>query len=83
MSAAPLPENESQRLEALKSYRVLDTSAESAYDDITRLASLICGAPMSAVSLIDESRQWFKSRVGLKPGETSREIAFCAHAILG
>lgn len=83
MIPAPVPENEELRLKALRSYRILDTLPESAYDDITFIASMICGAPLSAVSLIDERRQWFKSRRGLKDQETARETAFCAHAISG
>lgn len=79
----PIPANEALRLEALRSYGVLDTEAETAYDDIAQLASLICGVPMSAVSLIGESRQWFKARVGLASPETARDIAFCAYAITG
>ncbi len=61
MISALVPENEELRIAALRSYRVLDTIPESAYDDITHIASLICGVPISAVSLVDENRQWFKS----------------------
>ena len=79
---APLPPNELQRLETLRSYNVLDTPPESAFDDLTQLAAQICEVPIAAVSLVDGNRQWFKSIVGLSATETSRDIAFCAHTIL-
>ena len=73
--------DETNRLAALRRYRILDTEPEQAFDDLTLLASRICNTPMAAITLVDHDRQWFKSRVGLTMTETSRSVAFCAHAI--
>lgn len=81
MSAAPIPSNEAERLAALESYEVLDTTCEAAFDNIAQMAAQLTGCPISLVSLIDGERQWFKARIGLDAVQTPREFAFCAHAI--
>lgn len=72
---------ETERIESLHSYAILDTPPDELFDQLTRLTSAALGVPISLVSLIDERRQWFKSRVGLGVSETARELAFCDHAI--
>ena len=74
--------NEAERLAALRRYAILDTPSEERFDRITRSAARMFGVPMVAISLIDEQRQWFKSRCGLDAEQTDRDVAFCAHAIL-
>ena len=75
------PQQETERLAILKELEILDTLPEKALDDLTLLASHICEAPIALLTLLDDKRQWFKSRVGLAVGETPIDMAFCAHAI--
>lgn len=83
MQSPPIPHNEQARLQALRQYRILDTLPEPLFDDITLLASQICEVPMALITLVDEHRQWFKSKHGIDAAETPREVSFCGHAILG
>lgn len=78
---APTPKNEKKRLEVLWQYEVLDTVPEKVFDDLTELAAHICEAPIALITLVDEKRQWFKSKLGISASETSRDISFCGHAI--
>jgi GAF domain-containing protein len=82
MIAAPKPKNEVRRIKVLWQYDVLDTIPEEVFDELTDLAALICGAPIAMITLVDENRQWFKSKVGISVNETGRDVSFCAHAIL-
>ena len=79
---AALPGNEPERLETLRGYGILDTDHEEAFDEAARLAANICQTPTALVTFVDSDRQWFKARVGYSERETSRDISFCAHAIL-
>ncbi len=82
MPAAPMPENEAQRLLALRELEVLDSAAEREFDALVKAAAAVCGVPISLISLIDDKRQWFKANHGLDGvNETERDLAFCAHAI--
>lgn len=72
---------EEERIKLLESYSILDTLPEADYDDLTLIASQICGTPIALITFIDEERQWFKSHKGLDISETPRDYSFCAYAI--
>lgn len=82
MKRPEIPQNEAERLHALRALQILDSSHEERFDRVTRMAKRLFGVPISLVSMIDEDRQWFKSAQGLDVSETSREISFCGHAII-
>jgi PAS domain S-box-containing protein len=82
MKAAALPANEQARLDVLHRYQILDTGAEQAFDDFTTLASQICESPIALITFVDATRHWFKAKCGLDASETTRELGFCAHALL-
>lgn len=77
-----LPQNEVERLIALKSYHILDTQPEKSFDDITKRAAQICHTPVAGICLVDDDRIWFKSLYGINLQPIPRKIAFCTHAIL-
>ena len=77
----PVQRNEAARVAALQKYAILDSEPEQGFDDLTLLASWICRTPIALISLVDENRQWFKSKVGISVSETSRDIALCSTAI--
>jgi signal transduction histidine kinase len=77
----PIPEDEDERLADLRSYEILDTPPEQVFDDLTLIATAICGTPMSTLTLIDGERQWFKSRVGVDGEGDPRDVSFCAHTV--
>jgi two-component system NtrC family sensor kinase len=76
-----MPAHDRDRVASLQKYAILDTEPEQAFDDLTLLASFVCKTPIALISLVDEDRQWFKSKIGLDAKETPREIAFCSAAI--
>jgi len=79
--SAPFPSVESARVAALDRYAILDTEPEQTFDDLVALAAYVCKVPIAMLSLVDDHRQWFKSKVGVEIRETPRETSFCAHAI--
>ena len=83
MKLAPYPLNESERIDKLYSYQILDTEDDPKFDFITEAIAKICGTKIALISLIDRDRQWFKSRFGLEAKETPRDVSFCGHAIMG
>jgi hypothetical protein len=78
----PVPKNEAKRIKVLWQYDILDTVPEEVFDELATLAGLICGAPIALITMVDENRQWFKSKVGVTLDETGRDISLCSHAIL-
>jgi two-component system NtrC family sensor kinase len=80
-TAKPMPAPDQDRVAALQKYAILDTEPERAFDDLTQLASYVCKTPIALISLVDEDRQWFKSKIGIDATETPRDIAFCSTAI--
>ena len=80
-SVVSMPSPDRDRVAALQKYAILDTEPEQAFDDLTLLASFVFKTPIALISLVDEDRQWFKSKVGIDACQTSRDIAFCSVAI--
>src|SRR5690242_6782276 len=80
-----IPENETEQLAALRTYEILDSAPEAAYDELTELAAHICQTPVAAIGLTDEKRDWKKSKYGLPPNfrELPRELSICSQTICG
>jgi GAF domain-containing protein len=74
---------EPERLATLREYEVLDSEFDVRFELLAEHATLICGVPVGLIAFVDEGRQWFKATIGLDARETPREVAFCAHTILG
>lgn len=83
MKTPAIPDNEATRLFELKNFEILDTPPESQFDEIVKMAAIVCHTPISLVSLVDAERQWFKAHQGIEVSETPRDVSFCGHAILG
>jgi GAF domain-containing protein len=81
MKSAPVPDNEDDRLAALRRLTLLDTPATESFDRVTRACARMLQTPIVLVSLVDEHRQWFKSRFGLEATETPRDVSLCGHAV--
>ncbi len=81
MLSAPTPENDDKRISSLRDMALLSTPREAELDRITRIASKLFGTEIALITLVDQERQWFKSRIGLDISETAREISFCGHTI--
>jgi CheY-like chemotaxis protein len=80
--SSPLPQNESFRLEVLRSFHILETSPEQVFDDVVRLATLICDVPLGKIGFVEQQRVWLKAKIGFELNEIPRERSFSAHAIL-
>jgi len=78
----PVPKNESTRLDRLRYYDILDSEEEGMFDDLTKLTAQILDVPTCVISLVDDDRQWFKSRYGEELKETPRDISFCQYTIM-
>jgi len=82
LEKVPTPDNEARRIATLKSYDILDTSPEKAFDDLTKLTAIVCDTPGALISFVDSDRLWYKAKVGFMANEVPRELSFCAHAIM-
>lgn len=83
LRSRPLADNEAERLDELRALEVLDTPQERSFDGIVEIAAELLDAPMAAVTLVDEDRQWFKAETGIGCEETDLDVSFCSHTILG
>ena len=81
MQPPPIPDNEEQRIAALREFEILDTAREASFDEIAALAAEVAKTPIALISFVDSQRQWFKACVGFDKSETTREVAFCAHVV--